>query len=191
MIKVLKWLFNSDKKYDHILTTREPTERYGAEIRDILSKSEDSESDAERCLELYSNIDRKKHYSNDIKPFLEKGGVVLCDRFDLSTLAYQSSQGVDEERIVEMNDFFKYPDLSLIFDLPVEEAFERMGSRRGSKEKFEKMEFQKKVREEYLSCENLYEDRNIEVIDASGSIDEVFERSKKVLNPYLPHTEDD
>jgi len=65
-----------------------------------------------------------------IIPALEQGMVVLCDRFVSATIAYQGASGVDVETIIRLAEIAidqKWPDVTLILDLPVEEGFGRLG----------------------------------------------------------------
>src|SRR3989344_6955784 len=81
----------------NVLATREPTDgKYGKQIRDILRKEKDAKSGAEKCLGLFVK-DREEHLANEIEPFLKKGGIVICDRYYYSTIAFQHTQGIDLE----------------------------------------------------------------------------------------------
>ena len=71
---------------------------------------------------------------------------VLISRYDLSTLSYQMTQGMSFDELYNMHKYGKeegciIPDITLIFDLPVKIAFERMAKRNSETEFFEKVEF--------------------------------------------------
>ena len=168
----------------NVLVTREPTDgEYGKQIRSILKEEKDPRTGAEKCLGLFID-DRKEHLANEIVPFLEKKGVVICDRYYYSTIAFQHTQGIPMETIVMGNMAFKTPDIAFILDLPAEMALGRVDKRGEGKEKFEELEFMKELRENFLKLGEVLDD-NIKVIDASKSKDRVFEQIKKEMDKIL------
>lgn len=174
-----EYLFKKDKRI-RILTTREPTYgKYGMKIREMLVHHKDPYSDSKLLLNLYVG-DRKEHLEKIIKPFLKKDGknipIVLCDRYYYSTIAYQSSQGIDIDKVINDNKDFLKPDLAIILDLPPEIAFKRISSEREI-EKFEKIDFMDKLHVNFNRMNELVKD-NIVVIDTSGSQEETFEKIK-------------
>jgi dTMP kinase len=180
------YLFKLDKR-TRILITREPTYgRYGKKIRDMLKKHKDPYSDAEELTKLYVK-DREDHIENLIKPFLKKYGdnisIVLCDRYYYSTIAYQNAQGVELNKLVNMNKKFPKPDLAIFLDLHPETALHRINRDRAV-EKFEKLAFMKELRKNFHNLKDLLTD-NIKVIDSSGSEDETFLRIKKEVDKIL------
>lgn len=177
------YLFKKDKKI-RILTTREPTfGKYGKEVREMLAEHKDPYSDSDKLLGLYVN-DRKDHLDNLIKPFLKADGdnisIVLCDRYYYSTVVYQHTQGVDLKKALDMNKDFLKPDLAIILDLNPETALHRISKERAV-EKFEKIEFMKKLRENFLKLKDEVDD-NIVYVDTSGNEHETFEKIKKVVD---------
>ena len=180
-IKKLKEWLNSQKV--NVLVTREPSKgKYGKEIRKILQSEKDPFSSKESLLQLYVQ-DREDHLNKEIEPFLKKDSVVICDRYYYSTIVYQSAQGMPVEEIILLNQEFRTPDLVLVLDLPAETALERIGKARKI-EKFEKLEFMKKLREGFLGLKNVL-DENIKIIDASKPIEEVFEQIKREVKALL------
>ncbi|MFH1246835.1 MAG: dTMP kinase, partial [Candidatus Micrarchaeota archaeon] len=170
MMRLQEYITGKSKKYDHVLLTREPTNSLdGQKLREILASEKDSQSSARQCMELFIK-DRTNHVENDIKPALEKGYVVLCDRYKYSTMAFQASQGIPLEELIAAQTHLPAPDLVFLLDLPIDAAFQRMSSRDG-KEKFENKEFSEKVRENYLKLTKILPDP-IVVIDASKSKEE-------------------
>lgn len=187
MIKLLhNYLFSKSKSY-RILTTREPTNgTFGKEIRNILVNEKDPDVNAEKLLELFVK-DREEHLENTILPFLKKSNehevnIVICDRYYYSTIAFQATQGLGIEMLVKKNEKFLKPDVAFILDVIPEAALERIKYR--EKEKFEKLEFMKKLREKFLKLPKLLKD-NIKVIDASKSLDLVFEDIKKEVDKLI------
>ena len=136
-----------------------------------------------------------------VKPALETGKTVLCDRFISSTCAYQGSSGYPVEKIIELGRFAVgdvWPDLTVIIDVPVEEARERTGHKRYQKTKvnhkdanqgylFENvvadrfdsrtLEYHRRVRKWFLGIEEYYPGI-VKIVDGRGDIDEVH---KKIL----------
>ena len=187
-VKLLhNYLFSKNKKY-RILTTREPTNGiYGAEIRRMLKEEKNPLNNAEKLLDLFTK-DRAEHLKKTILPFLEHSNdiecnIVISDRYYYSTIVFQHSQGLDIKKIIGQNKQFRQPDIAFILDLPPETALERIGHR--EKEKFEKLEFMKKIRKNFLSLKNHLDD-NIIIIDASKTKEKVFEDIKKEIDKILP-----
>lgn len=133
-------------------TTREPGGTPGAEaIRTLFATGEADrwlpETDA-----LLICAARADHVARRIRPALEAGRIVLCDRFVHSTLAYQGfGKGLDVAMLKAIHDFATgglWPDLVLWLDLPVEEGLRRAGFRIGAADRFERHDraFHERVR---------------------------------------------
>ncbi len=179
MMRLQEYIMGKSKKYDHVLLTRNPTNSLdGQKLREILATQSDSQSGARQCMELFIK-DRTQHMENHVKPALDRGYVVLCDRYKYSTMAFQSAQGISVEELINAQSHLPTPDLVLLLDLPVEIASQRMSNRDG-KEKFENKEFSEKVRKNYLHLAQTLPDP-IVVIDASKSKEEVFEQLREAL----------
>lgn len=123
-----------------VLLTREPGGTPLAErIRELLLAPSDEPmaSDAELLLVFAA---RAQHLQQVIRPALARGAVVLCDRFTDATYAYQGGgRGVSGERIAQLEQFVQgdlRPDLTLIFDLPIEVGLARAAAR-GRLDRFE------------------------------------------------------
>lgn len=119
--------------------------------------------------------DRAQHVEEKIIPALESGKVVLCDRYIDSTVAYQGfARGIDVKSIFDLNLVATkslMPDITLIYDLPVEAALSRLGKEKDRLES-EHSDFHEKVRNGYLNLANLYPNR-IKVIDANREINSI------------------
>lgn len=186
MMNLVKYIFKKDKK-NHIVLTREPyASDFGLEIRRLLAESTDPMKNGEKMAELFVG-DRKVHIEKIISPSLAKGMHVLSDRFKYSTLAYQQTQGISLQKLIEMHKGLLAPDLALIFDIPAEIAIQRMSKDaiRGKTEVFEKLDFQEKLRRNYTELKNQLPNENIVIIDASKSINEVFEQIRKEVDKIL------
>ncbi len=131
--------------------------------------------------------DRAQHIEYKIKPALEEGKVVLCDRHTDSTLAYQGygrEQNLDE--IKHLNKIATQglvPDLTIVFDVETEVAQKRL---QGEKDRLEAegMEFHRKLRKGYLDiAEN--EPERVKIVNANQSIERVFQDTLKVVEEIL------
>ncbi|WP_457576408.1 dTMP kinase [Desulfomarina sp.] len=159
------------KKNLSVIATREPTNgQYGELIRKLYRNR--TESSREEELELFL-ADRREHVHELILPALESGKIILCDRYFLSTAAYQGVLGFDPEEVLERNSFAPDPDLALLFQLPVEKGIERIISgRKEAPNDFEQLENLQKTAGIFASLNRPY----IQIIDADGSIEEVHSR---------------
>ncbi len=138
-----------------VLLTREPGGTPLAErIRELLLDPSDEPMAADTELLLVFAA-RAQHLQQVIRPALAKGCVVLCDRFTDATYAYQGGgRGLSIERIAQLEQFVQgelRPDLTLIFDLPVEVGLARAAAR-GRLDRFEQegRGFFEAVRQAYL-----------------------------------------
>ena len=91
--------------------------------------------------------DRIEHLQNEIKPALDEGKIVVCDRYTYSSLAYQGSAGLSLDWIKTINDRALQPDFAIFIDVPPEKVLERLQRK---KSVMETLETQQKVREVYL-----------------------------------------
>ena len=161
-----------------VVATREPGGSPGAEsIRDLVLKgSADRWSPVTETLLMYAS--RRDHIERVIRPALERGAWVVCDRFADSTRAYQGAAGgVDPGLIAAMETYIleqTRPDLTLIFDLPVDVGLERAHARAGSEMRFESkgLAFHERLRAGFLAIARAEPDR-CTVVDACGTLDEV------------------
>ena len=165
-----------------VVVTREPggTE-LGTEIRRLVQNGPE-DVDARTEALLYA-ADRAYHVATVIWPALERGAVVLGDRYIDSSLAYQGaarSLGVDE--IASLSAWATrglYPSLTFLLDLPPEVGARRRTDAPDRMER-ESMDFHERVRHEYLRLADAEPER-IVVIDAVGTVDEVFSEIRGVL----------
>ena len=167
-------------KYRHLVLTREPYAE--TDIRKILFEGESPEEKSEKLTELFL-ADRKKHSDELILPSLEKGFHVISDRYKHSTIAYQTAQGMDKEKIVSMHDGLPIPDITFVFDVSSETAKKRMGSDEGRKKhKFEKDQaFLERVRNNFKDLPNVLSEEKVFVIDANRGVEEIFSDVKAIF----------
>lgn len=176
-------------KYLHLLMTREPYQK--REIRELLRQETDPYTQKEKLAELFIE-DRKEHILDIIWPALISGVNVLCDRYKYATLAYQSSQGIPIEKLINAHVNLLTPDMVFIIDIPVEIAVERMSKEKRNEQKFESSgEFLEKVRQAYLMLPKLLPQDNIKIIDGTKSIEEVNEQVIKEFEKFIQEVHPD
>lgn len=173
------------------ITTREPGGVDIAEkIRQVILDPDHTRMDAKTELLLYI-ASRRQHLVERVLPALAAGKVVLMDRFIDSSVAYQGyGRGLSVEDIEWLNQFATdglKPDLTLYFDLDVEEGLARIAKnqeREVNRLDLEGLELHQKVRQGYLA---LYEKKpeRIVKIDASQSFEAVFADVLTVLENRL------
>jgi dTMP kinase len=154
-------------------STFEPSNgKYGKQIRALFTDRRKISREEE--LDLFI-ADRKDHVDRLITPALQSGKVVLCDRYYLSTIAYQGAAGLDPDYILSRNYFAPDPDLALLFHAPIETGILRITEGRGEKlNDFEKEEYLQKVAEQFEQMKLPF----IKRIDAARDIDTIH---KEVL----------
>jgi dTMP kinase len=138
-----------------VLLTREPGGTpAGEKLRDLLLHSEVALQPETEALLMFAA--RKEHLARVIRPALQRGELVLCDRFTDATFAYQGGgSGVSTEHLRVLECWIQdgmQPDLTLYFDLPVEEAGKRIaGVRPPDRFEREPRAFFERVRSAYLA----------------------------------------
>lgn len=182
--------FLRGQKIDFVETREPGGTDFADKIRDILlnySKEYNLSVLAELFLFCVARVD---HIEKVVKPALEAGKVVICDRFDFSTFAYQvyaPSKGTGkfkelEKRFEALNKLAKQtidPDLTIFFNIDPAVGIKRRGDDLSDIDK-RSLDFHNKVREGYLYlAENNL--KTCEIVDASGSIEKVQEQVQKVL----------
>ena len=172
-----------DKRNISYIVTREPGgSSIGKELRAILLHP-DTEISPEVELMLMLS-DRKDHVEKIILPNLEKGNWVVSDRFMDSSIAYQGGgRQLGKKLIISVAEYLNLPqpDLTLLFDLPVEISLSRVKAR-GDLDRFEKeeIEFHKRIRNTYLDLATNNSNR-IKIIDSSQKIESMLNNVKKAI----------
>ncbi|MEK5230231.1 dTMP kinase [Lysinibacillus sp. FSL K6-0232] len=164
-----------------VLATREPGGIEIAEkIRTIILNPAHTAMD-ERTEALLYAAARSQHYFEKVRPALDAGKLVICDRFIDSSLAYQGyARGIGINEVLAINEFAigkKLPDVTILFDLAPEVGLARIhatGSREVNRLDVESLAFHQKVREGYLQLVEQYPER-IRVVNAEQAIEDVIE----------------
>lgn len=177
--------FLEQKGFDVVITREPGALEIGQKIRNILLHHDGIVAD--RCEMFLFLADRAQHVETFIKPAIQDGKIVLCDRHTDSTIAYQGyGRGQNITLLKELNEIAVNsikPDLTLVFDVSTEVAQERVGSEKDRMESAG-IEFHKKVRNGYLELQKQEPDR-IKLINANNPIEEVFEDTKKIVDKLL------
>lgn len=164
-----------------VVQTREPGGSTGAEAIRNLVVAGDAERWSARTETLLMYAARSDHLERTIRPALEVGDWVVCDRFADSSRAYQGAGGGVSPAFIEMLDAgivgADQPDLTLVFDLPVEVGLERAFGRGLFETRFESkgLAFHSRLREGFLAIARDHPERCV-LIDANGDEDTVAAR---------------
>ena len=165
-----------NKGYETLLTREPGSKGLGIKLREILLNYDGEVSPrAESFLFL---ADRAQHVDCIIKPALEKGIIVLCDRHTDSTVAYQGyGRGLDLEQIYKLNEIATNglkPDLTIVLDVDVETSQKRVGSEKDRMESAG-VEFFERVRKGFLEIAKL-EPKRVKVVDSTQTIEEIHKQ---------------
>jgi dTMP kinase len=176
-----EWLRESGRR---VLETREPgAGELGRKIRELLLHGEAMPPESELFLFL---ADRAHHVATIVRPALERGETVLCDRFADSTVVYQGhARGLDLSMLRELNRFATggvRPDVTLLLDLEPEQGLGRLQDK--DRIDREPKEFHERVRRGFLE-EAEREPERFVVLDAARSPAEVLEEAKQRLGKFL------
>lgn len=180
--KFVDYLFNKDKHH-HIILTREPYK--DTNIRKILREDKDPLSKADEIANLYVE-DRKKHVEEVIIPNIDRGNIVVSDRYKLSTMTYQAAQGLSMIDLLKRHSGMPVPDATFVVDLSAIECARRMkkDSERdsGKEHKFEaNLDFLENVRQNYFKAKELLPDEKIFIIDGDRDVEII---SKEIINIF-------
>ncbi|MBE0502669.1 MAG: dTMP kinase [Desulfuromonadales bacterium] len=176
-----------------VIVTREPG---GCPIADDIRRILLDPANQQLCptaeLLLYAAA-RAQHVEEVIRPALAKGAIVLCDRYIDATIAYQGfGRGLDLALIDQLNQVASsglLPDLTLLFDLPVETGLGRALARNAvaleneGRFEAESLAFHQRVRDGYL--QGASQSARFSIIDATGTPEQVSERMTRRVDAFL------
>jgi len=172
---LVKWL--REKGFD-ARYTYEPTRGPFGRILRSMAHSRDVDP---RLEALLFAADRLHHLMRVISPLLERGLIIVSDRYLHSSLAYQSVTTGDQRWVEEINKFARRPDLGIYLDVSASRGLNRLARRR-KRSRFEDEEFLERVREKYLE----YVERGELVkVDAGRSVDDVFSEITSIVENAL------
>ncbi|MCF0126669.1 MAG: dTMP kinase [Clostridia bacterium] len=184
----------SKKFPDRVVATREPGGKnnpIAEDIRDILLNKLDYVVDYRTEALLYA-ASRAQHVNDFILPNLEKGNIVLCDRYVHSSLVYQGyARKLGIDNVLKINEFGMQgclPDLVILLMLPPKEAMNRVYHTR--QEKLNRLDLEKQLYSQTCRGYNLLlkkYPKDFAVVDASKSIEEVTNAVAEIVINFLKH----
>jgi dTMP kinase len=174
-----------------VLSTREPGGIEIAEaIRAVILDPSNTKMDGRTEALLYAAA-RRQHLVEKVWPALEKGMIVLCDRFVDSSLAYQGyTRGLGMEEVMEINRFAvesTMPDLTLFFDISPKEGLARISENKGREKNrldLEALSFHERVYEGYKILQEQYKNRFV-ALDAAKPLANVAEEAVQAIMTFL------
>jgi dTMP kinase len=179
-----------------VITTFQPGGTpLGRRLREAFLETEETVAPIAELL-LFA-ADRAQHVEFLIKPALKEGRVVISDRYADATVAYQGAgRGFPEKtisQIIKLATGGLKPDLTLFFDISVENALRRMNSRsetgaKANRMDFETAEFYSRVRDAYLEIAKK-EPKRFRVIDGNGSVEQTQAKVLEIVTEFLAKRE--
>ena len=172
-----------------VLVCRDPgSTDLGLRLREILLNRSELKIDMQAEMFLFMAA-RAQMVSESIVPALNRGKVVLCDRYLLSTVVYQGHAGqLSPEKIWQIGEVATQgisPDLTLVFDVPLEIAMQRLGTSRDRMESRGESFFTA-VRQGFLAEVNHKDD--LVLVDASGGVTEIQQQVQAAIQPIIDST---
>lgn len=180
------------KGYEIVMTREPGGTRIGNEIRSLILNPDFKEMDEMTEILLYA-ASRAQHVNELIRPALEAGKIVLCDRFIDASIAYQGyGLGYSIEQVQEINRQATNdltPDRTYLFDLTVADSKRRMVER-GALDRIEQRDddFRQRVYEGFLTLAE-QEPERIQLVDANHSIDDLQQILRQDVLTYLEKRE--
>ena len=174
-----------------VIYTREPGGIEIAEqIRNVILDVKNTNMDPRTEALLYA-ASRRQHLIEKIVPALKDNKIIICDRFVDSSLAYQGhARKLGIDNVYEINKFAidtLMPDLTLLFDIDPKLGLERINAnklREVNRLDLEQLEFHTLVREGFLKIQSR-EPNRIKIVDASKSIEEVFNAAYQLIEEAI------
>lgn len=170
-----------NKGYKTLLTREPGSKGLGVKLREILLNYDGEVSPT--CESFLFLADRAQHVDCIIKPALEEGTIVLCDRHTDSTVAYQGyGRGLDLEQIYKLNNIATSglkPDLTVVLDVDVETSQARVGKEKDRMESAG-VEFFERVRKGFLEIAK-QEPSRVKVIDSTQSIEDIHKQVVELI----------
>ena len=179
-IELLKKHF--EEKGKTVILTREPGAKgLDVKLREILLNYDGEVSP--NCESFLFLADRAQHIDTIIKPAIERGEIVLCDRHTDSTVAYQGyGRQLDLEQIYMLNNIATSgmkPNITFVFDIDIETAQKRVGNQKDRMESAG-IEFFKRVRQGYLEIAK-QEPQRVKVLNGTDTIENIHSEILKLI----------
>lgn len=187
--KIVEWL---RERGEHVHGTHQPSDGpIGAMVRQILrgrlvaSTGEGKASPIDpAAVALLFAADRLDHVKNEILPLLERGFHVVCDRYVVSSLAYQGLD-TDLRFVRQINDKALAPDLTIFIDVPADIAMARIEATRVGRDSFEKLAIQRRVAQAYKEILADWRGGRVITVDGTAPIQAVSRDVRQALEALL------
>ena len=170
-------------RYGHtgVFLTKEPTSGLiGGLIRGQLSHEWKSSPE---CLQLLFSADRAHHLKKEIIPLLEKGIIVICDRYFFVTIAYGSLEIKDKDWLVNLSKNFLLPDIAFFLKVSPKICIERINKTRYGFTLFEEEEILERA---WKNFENLAQEfKNISIIDGARPVQKIAKEITDIIDEKL------
>jgi len=176
-----------------VITSEPGGTKIGQAIRQILLNVDNT--DIAYLTELFLYLaDRAQHVNEVIKPALDAGKWVICDRYYDATTVYQGVVMGHHEKLIEQLNYEATlgcePDITFLLDCPAEVGLKRTEEREKTdkkRDRFERksLDFHVKIRYGYLALANKHKDR-FKIIDSTLHEDHVARKIREIISPYLP-----
>lgn len=164
--------------------TCEPTDSpFGALLRSCLNGRVETDEYTIAAMFAADRLDHIYNQVNGMLSKLEEGTTVLCDRFYLSSFAYNGGM-VDTDWVISLNAAARKalrPDMTIFIDTPIEEAMRRV-NRRSETDRYETLERQIKIREKYFELFARFEDENVHIVKSESDRDSTQSHIRRIIN---------
>lgn len=176
------------------LCTREPTDGpAGRLLREALGRRLESEDGRPLSLDwtvmaLLFSADRMDHVVREVQPALRRGAVVICDRYVLSSLIYQSLTSREGAAVLpwleQLNARARRPDCTIVLQVDPDEAAARRKKRSQQEEIYEADELQRRLAREYGRASEILTEQRVVGLSGEGTPAEVAERIREALASF-------
>lgn len=175
--------------YDPVCSREPGGSKISEAIRSVILDKDNTDMDYMTEAFLYA-ASRAQHLSEVVRPALNEGKLVICDRYVDSSLAYQGyARGLGIDRVYDINLYATeglLPDLTIFVDIQPSVGLNRIKQNHREEDRLdkEKIDFHEKVHEGYLLVSKKFPER-IKVVNGDTSIDEVYNDIRKIVFDYL------
>ncbi|HIQ56901.1 TPA: dTMP kinase [Candidatus Gracilibacteria bacterium] len=175
---------NLEKKGLKVFTTAEPSKNIlGKVLREALQKKYEL---SPKAFQLLFFADREQHVQNEVLPALARGEIVICERYNWSSIAFGVSEKVERKFLENLSSSFVEPDHTFFMNISAEKSLERVVLRGEKLEHFETSEKLKIVQEVMLNlAEQSAFTKRSTILNATDSIETIAQNIEMILTPML------
>jgi dTMP kinase len=160
------------KENNEVILTQEPSNLFlGKILRDVLQNKIKLQP---KSFQLLFFADRSEHLETVIKPAIKNNQIVICERYNWSTIAYGIASGISKELLHSISKSFLYPDYTILLNLDNKAAINRINKRGKQIEYFENLQVLNLVQQELvLLCKNNINSKTSYMFDANEPIEKL------------------